>query len=217
MQSPEIALLFTLRRPRHPLQRAWEAHLATYPPGRVAVFVHADPDHATQSGQPINQDSRFYTGLLPNASLAPVERFGWSLVEARFRLLRHAYQSAPHSLRWFAFLSESCAPVVNGAHAYAFLDKMAGRSFIDTRAHAVSAAEVAHWPTRCPGCGALGILSDEARFSPGWIGLWHEHVKVLLTEERNLAPVFSALTGGNRPGPLLPFCVEYAHNTAFAV
>ena len=67
---------------------------------------------------------------------------------------------------------------------------------------------MAHWPERCPGCAALQIRPSSARFSPGWIGLWHEHVRQLLDDEWRLAPVFSTLTGGNRPGGPLPFCVD---------
>ena len=98
--------------------------------------MHSPPLSAT------DRTSRFYTGLLPNTSLAPVERFGWSLVAARLRLLRHAMAASPTTLRWFAFLSESCAPLGHGTHAHAMLSAMGGRSFIDTTGHTVTPEEV---------------------------------------------------------------------------
>ena len=42
--APTVAFLFTLRRDRHPLGRAWNSFFRKCPNGTARVHVHTDPN-----------------------------------------------------------------------------------------------------------------------------------------------------------------------------
>jgi hypothetical protein len=136
--TPVLAYLFTLRRARHPIGRAWSTYFAGCAPGSYTIHIHVDPTFNQTDVANSNGPSAKYfkqENVLPRESLIKVRRFGHELVQARMRLLRAAVQpvgNAPAPL-WYSFFSESCAPVstCEAAHAYLAEPLRKNRSFID--------------------------------------------------------------------------------------
>ena len=48
----------------------------------------------------------------------------------------------------------------------------------------------AAFKTTCPRCAEVGIPPTAFRYSPGWVGLWRRHAKVLLEHEDKYRPAF---------------------------
>ena len=109
------------------------------------------------------------------------------------KLLRFATQQAdvPARPRFYAFFSESCAPISTCARVHAHLsgESAANRSFIEDKRPKPpqQLANDAEWQREfanvCPQCAAAGILSSHFRYSPGWVTLWHEHAAELVAKE----------------------------------
>mmetsp|Transcript_34837 Transcript_34837/g.76621 ORF Transcript_34837/g.76621 Transcript_34837/m.76621 type:complete len:301 (-) Transcript_34837:1189-2091(-) len=186
-----VAYLFTLRRERHPLPRAWAAYFAGCPPNTYVVHAHTDPTF----GAPKSNSSKpsVFSHTKINRSVH-VERMGYSMVQARLYLLRHAIDTAAANgrpmPRWFAFFSESCAPVASCRETNSYLASRAGKSFIKID-RPVSEAQRTLQPSwvdafhlsACRGCRAAGIAPEHFRHSAGWVTLWWEHALLFLENE----------------------------------
>lgn len=137
-----------------------------------------------------------------------IERFGWTMVEARMLLLSNATQEVEQEGmgsserdKWYLFFSESCAPIGTCEQAHSYLRHHAGKSFIDTERrplHPLQLANSSDWTAAfreaCPGCADAGILPEHYRFSPGWVGLWHPHALQFLALSEATKPAFTNWT-----------------------
>ena len=129
-----------------------------------------------------------------------IARFGYSMVQARLLLLRHAAGAKPPA-EWFIFFSESDAPLRSCPDALRFLARRAGaRSFAyaDPPSPGVelgSRAWAQSFRHSCPQCAAANISAADYRHGPGWVALHRSHVLPILEREPTLEPVFSTATG----------------------
>ena len=189
-KSPVVAYLFTLRRARHPLPRVWSMYFAGCPRGSYRIHLHTDP---TFNGTAkTNATNRFFapSRMIPRST--HIRRFGYEMVNARMLLLRHAMIAESSPPDWFFYFSESCAPISHCHDAHAYLAKSAGKSFMKTRPPPPeerdnTPAWQAAFKTTCPRCAEVGIPPTDFRYSPGWVGLWRDHAKMLSSMRRSIA------------------------------
>uniref|UniRef100_A0A7S4B4Z2 Protein xylosyltransferase n=2 Tax=Chrysotila carterae TaxID=13221 RepID=A0A7S4B4Z2_CHRCT len=195
-----IAYLFTLRRGRHPLPGAWTTYFAGCEMDSFAIHIHKDPSFSPPSQNLSN--SRFFNNTIIDRSVH-IERMGYTMVQARLYLLRHAVEAAAAAgrppPRWFAFLSDSDAPTVTCAEAHAYVSTREGKSFIRVDRPMTQAQRDLDpmWiksfsEKTCPLCRDVGIMPAHYRHTTGWITLWLEHAQLFLsTEERYAAALRS--------------------------
>ena len=232
--APVLAYLFTLRRARHPLQHTWSRYFAGCRAGSYRLHIHVDPTinatmaaHLSEAGPGAKYFNRANT--IPSDQLIKVHRFGFSLVQARMKLLRHAMgpgaegRAAP---LFYTYVSESCAPIASCATVHSHLARSARepspRSYIGELPYAffaqwmakyIATAEWAHeFEARCSQCKAVGIQPTSFRVSPGWITLFRDHAAVLLEKEALHEPVFAAWTNSKRA----PWCLDEVYWSTLA-
>ena len=194
--NPTIAFLFTLRRDRHPLGRAWNTFFRACPNGTARVHVHVDPTfkpRTSAGNRTVGGQGAFANAVIPPPYLH-IARFGYSMVQARMILMRHAAAIDPPA-DWFLFFSESDAPIRSCPDVLRYLARRSGSSFAySDPAKAEQKAGGKAWErtfsAACTKCAAVNISAADYRHGPGWVGLHREHALPILHREREHQPAF---------------------------
>ena len=218
--SAVLAYLFTLRRARHPLPHAWTTYFNGCPSGSYSIHVHIDPTFNSTGLEERGPAARYFNhrNTLPQAELIKVHRFGFSLVQARMKLLRHA-TSVLKPPAYYIFLSESCAPIATCATVHEYLSRAAQasppRSFVGEAPQTLFLRWLAkheqsdEWrrefeTTVCTRCRSIGILASSFRFSPGWVTLYRAHAALLVRQQASFDDAFAHWTNSK----LAPWCTD---------
>lgn len=194
--APTVAFLFTLRRDRHPLGRAWNAFFRTCPNGTARVHVHTDPNFKPRSAgnRTLGGQGAFTNAVIPTPKVH-IARFGYSMVQARMNLMRYAVDVSPPA-DWFLFFSESDAPLRSCPDAMRYLARHSGSSFAysdhtPTEQQAGARAWERTFRTACTRCAAANISAATYRHGPGWVGLHRDHALPILRRELEHEPAFA--------------------------
>jgi len=196
--NPLVAFLFTLRRDRHPLNRAWNTFFRSCPQTNYRVHVHSDPAFRAPSNR--SQQQLATQGAFAHALVPPpyvhIARFGYTMVQARMLLLRHAASAAGQPADWFLFFSESDAPIRSCPDLLRYLSRRGGSSFAyadppSPQQQQGGAAWARHFARACPPCAAANISAVDYRHGPGWVALHRDQVLPLLEREAVHATVFN--------------------------
>ena len=170
---PVVAYLFTMRRPRHPLQSVWSTYFSGCRKGSYKIYIHTDPSFNISKPARHNRTNHFFNldHVIPNP--VRVKRFGYEMVDARMRLARHAMMAAQgQQPEWLLYFSESCAPISHCLENHKYLRHHRGRTFIKTRpVPQEQKLNTIEWQQSfkktCPQCSDAGIPPTEFRHSPG--------------------------------------------------
>ena len=195
--APTVAFLFTLRRDRHPLGRAWNAFFRTCPKGTARVHVHTDPNFKPRStgNRTLGGQGAFTDAVIPTPKVH-IARFGYSMVQGRLNLMRYASTVSPPA-DWFLFFSESDAPLRSCPDAMRYLAKHAGSSFAYSDHTPTEQLQAGAWGweqtfrTACPLCAAANISAATYRHGPGWVGLHRAHALPIMRREQAHEPAFA--------------------------
>jgi hypothetical protein len=174
-----VAYLFTLRRTRHPLSRAWNRYFSTCAEGSYRIHVHADPSFALGTTMTdLGGQGAFAQSVLVRDSIK-VDRMGFSMVDARLRLLNSSVGDRRGGVpRIHQFLSESCGPVTSCRLAHRFLARHQAASFVPS-------LNISQWAKRsCPTCVRASLRDPE------------EHLRLRLHGHSFDASVYRTSSGG---------------------
>ena len=194
--APILAYLFTLRRARHPLPHVWTNYFNGCPASaNYRIHIHVDPTFNATSVEEKGPAAKYFNArrVLPYQELIKVHRFGFSLVQARMKLLRHALGDGAGGgplPQYLSFFSESCAPIATCEAVHTRLLHAARASVPQSFVGEAPQTYFATWlkynidtpewskefrETICPRCAAVGIEPKSFRFSPGWVTLHQAH------------------------------------------
>ena len=197
--APTVAFLFTLRRDRHPLGRAWNTFFRTCPNGTARVHVHTDPNFKPRAAgnRSLGGQGTFANAVIPTPKVH-VARFGYTMVQARLNLMRYAADVSPPA-DWFLFFSESDAPLRTCPDAMRYLARHSGSSFAyadgalppKSEQQAGARAWEQTFRTACKRCAAANISAAAYRHGPGWVGLHRAHALPIMHREREHEPAFA--------------------------
>lgn len=196
MPALVVAYLFTLRKDRHPLGRAWASYFKGCAPDSFVVRSNVDPRFPPGK---FNASWPFAGSAIPHSM--HVSRMEYPMVEVRLRLMRAANKASAQPIDWFWFGSESDAPIASCAAAHAHLAAHPGRSFnvVDRPLSEAQRGLTPEWITAftavaCPNCSRAGISPSDFRHTPGWITLYKDHAHYFLRHEAKLEAAFRGWT-----------------------